>query len=315
MKHRLGWTLVVLAVAGMGRMLLPTSGATALQSADCVERDRFGSCAVEVPVPVSSETPAEPESDARPNGQPGGRPPPCTWRTVDGPGAAETLHALFPEAPSDAVLQGRDCANATPRDPGGTDFSLGVRWVPAGAAPPPAAAPPVPSDVALTLYARVEALMEAPVVATDPPAGTPALVSLPVFLQVTNWQGPLSVDDCVLGVCVALAATPSLEWWSGEPGVALVTCDGPGVRFDLGGPDPAEQAGWPGACTQTYRMRTGSDGRPGLWPGEVTVTWAVSWTSSGGTTGAFPPLSLSTSVPQVVREAQSIVSDHELGGV
>jgi hypothetical protein len=165
--------------------------------------------------------------------------------------------------------------------------------------------------VALIAYARVAALMEAPRLATNPPAGDPAIVDIPVFVEVENWQGQLSDSQCVLGVCVDLTASPSLEFHPGEPTAAPVRCDPPGSRFESSAGSAAAQAAAPGVCAYAYRQRTGVEGRPGEWPAEVTVRWSVSWTSNAGVDGSFPELTFSTSAARVVNEVQTVVADSE----
>ncbi|HLM64770.1 MAG TPA: hypothetical protein VK306_10770 [Acidimicrobiales bacterium] len=185
---------------------------------------------------------------------------------------------------------------------------LGYRLAPPDA-PARAAAPPAPEVVAATLLARVAAQMHAPEVVADPPVGTASVVSLPVFVQVTNWAGTIADSDCVLGVCVEITAVPTLTFDSGEPGTSAVECAPPGTRFDPAGPDPVVQASAAGACAHVYTMRSGAAGRPGEWPGQVIVTWDVSWAATGAAeaAGTFPPQSLSTPVPRAVNEVQTVV--------
>jgi hypothetical protein len=160
-------------------------------------------------------------------------------------------------------------------------------------------------------YARVAALMEAPRLATNPPAGAPAIVDLPVFVAVENWQGELTDSQCVLGVCVDITASPTLDFHPGESAAPVLHCDPPGTRFDAVRGDAVAQASAPGACAYPYRQRTGVGGRPGEWPGVVTVRWSVSWNSNVGASGSFPGLSFSTAAPRVVNEVQTVVVDGE----
>lgn len=303
--------IVVLVVVAAGVVSQPSPAAA--QSTGCEQHSDRGQCIVELPVPVEVATPVVAdheigESDANDTGPTVS--PPCPWVTPTGANAQEGLRELFPEAPPDAVFQVQDCADANPDNPGGTQFSFGARWLPAAAAPEPT--PPPPIAVALILYARVQAQMEAPVLATNPPAGASAVVDLPVFVEVTNWQGPITDGECVLGVCADLTAVPSLEFDPGEPQASVVACDPPGSRFDLAAGTAVAQASEPGACAYAYRERTGVAGRPGEWPGVVTVRWAVTWTSNVGdppVSGTFPDLTLSTASPRVVDEVQTVVAD------
>jgi hypothetical protein len=221
----------------------------------------------------------------------------CTWRTVTGSEAAQARQRLA-NAPTDGEVQ---VCEGGPGGGGG-----GVRVVPPGAeAPPP---PPDPAEVAADLFAEVQARMTAPEVVADPPVGTPSIITLPVFVQVTNWVDGFEVDNCVQGVCVNLTAEPTLTFDPGEPGSEPIVCDPPGTRFDPNGADPAVQAAAPGACAYAYQARTGADDRPEAWRGVVTITWNVAWTA-GDAGDTFPPYPLSTVVPREVDEVQTVVRD------
>lgn len=148
--------------------------------------------------------------------------------------------------------------------------------------------------------------MHAPQIVADPPLGTSAVITLPVFVQVTNWAGEIQEETCVLEVCVELTASPTLTFDPGEPGSSPIECDPPGTRFDPNGPDPEVQASAPGACAHAYQARTGADGRPDEWPGVVSVTWDVSW-SAADEEGTLDPQTLSTEVPRAVDEVQTVV--------
>lgn len=150
--------------------------------------------------------------------------------------------------------------------------------------------------------------MHAPEVVADPPVGVASIITLPVFVQVSNWQGPIERERCIGSVCVTLTATPTLTFDPGEPGSSPIVCDAPGTRFDPDGADPEVQAAAPGACAHAYQSRTGAEDRPDAWPGEVTVTWEVAW-SAAGADGEFGPYPLTTAVPRAVDEVQTVVRD------
>jgi len=130
-------------------------------------------------------------------------------------------------------------------------------------------------------------------------------VNTPVFVEVTNWQPQITDNECVLGVCVTMTATPSLTFDPGD-GSGSVVCDPPGSRYVPGGASLAEQA--VGACAHTYLQRTGVNGRPGAWPGSVTVTWDVNW-AGGGATGVFGPLVFTAPFDRPVEEVSAVVVD------
>ena len=155
---------------------------------------------------------------------------------------------------------------------------------------------------------QVKTTMTAPAVAADPPVDTPSLVTLPVFVEVTNWQPARTERACEGAVCVSLTATPTLLLYSGEPEAEPVVCDPPGTRFDPDGAEPEVQASAPGACAYVYMLRSGVGGRPSAWPAEVRVTWDVTW-QGGGDSGEFDPMTLATAIPRQVSEVQTVVVD------
>ena len=293
-----------------GTVLLPEAAARA-QAQECARRGIWQQCIVELPVPVESSQPSGGGHGGGGSGGGSGGPAPrpvCPWVTVPaGPQTEANLRRLFPDAPPGAVLQVRDCADANPNNPGGTQFGLGARWLPPGS--PTGLEPPSPTAVALTLYARVKALMQAPVLATSPPAGAPAVVELPVFVEVVNWQDQIVDNECVLAVCVQMTATPALDFSPGEPQAPVIRCTPPGTRFDAAVSDATVQASAPGACAYAYRQRTGVANRPTEWAGQVTVRWSVSWTSNVGASGSFPELEFIAPTPRVVNEVQTVVAD------
>ncbi len=175
-------------------------------------------------------------------------------------------------------------------------------------APGEAPTPPSAEELAADLWAEVQATMTAPTVAADPPVGTPSLVTLPVFVEVTNWQGTQTDSVCELGVCVSITATPTLLLYSGETDSSPVVCDPPGTRFDPDGAEPDVQATAPGACAYVYTRRSGVEGRPDAWPAEVRVVWEVRWTGAGQS-GEFDPMTLATAIPRQVSEVQTVVVD------
>jgi hypothetical protein len=222
----------------------------------------------------------------------------CVWVAATG-ADLEAARAANPDAPADAVH--RVCVGVGP-DGVATE---GFDWVIPGQAAPP----PDPAEVAAGMLAEAQAQMRAPQVVADPPVGTPSIITLPVFVQVTNWVDGFQVGpNCVQGVCVTLTAEPTLTFDPGEPGSEPIVCDPPGTRFDPNGPDPAVQAAAPGACAYAYQARTGADDRPEEWRGVVTVTWNVAWTA-GEAGDEFPPYPLSTVIPREVDEVQTVVRD------
>jgi hypothetical protein len=192
-------------------------------------------------------------------------------------------------------------------------FGPGVTttYFPPGEAPVPI--PPTPGEVAEGLWVQISATLQRPAVIASPEEGERALIEVPTFVAVSNWQGEVVEEACDTGVCVSLTATPELRFDPGEPGSDAIVCDPPGTIFDPAGAEPDEQAAVDGACTHTYQRRTGVAGRPSAWPGEVSIVWTALWvqTAGGGSeTGEFE-LVLSTDLPRSVREAPTVVVDDD----
>ena len=237
---------------------------------------------------------------------PGGEPT-CGWvavpaEVVPSPTSSRPYELTNGRPPEglEVVWQGW-CYDPGPDAP--QDFRGPFRWLPAGE--------PVPTltleDVAGDAYERLEGRMPEPVVVTSPPAGTDAVVDVPVFVQVTNWQAELVETGDLLGDGVTVRATPVVVFESGEPGSAPVVCDGPGRAYDPAAGDLWDQAAAPGSCTVTYRQRTGVEGRPTAWSSVVTVRWSIEWSSESGGRGVFPDVSRPLAIARGVDEVRSVV--------
>lgn len=155
---------------------------------------------------------------------------------------------------------------------------------------------------------RLEGNLPAPAVSTSPPGGVAAILGFPSFVAVDNWSATVTDSECDPNhpsFCIEVTAEPALSWWPGEPGSDPVACAGAGTVFDPAGADVDDQAA-PPACAHAYRTRTGVWGRPAAWPGVVSVTWALTYTSpSGG--GTLPDVVKSTPLPRAVDEVQTVV--------
>jgi hypothetical protein len=255
-----------------------------------------------------SEVPGQPAAPAaHPEGRSseggGDRGPRCTWRQdgVVGPAGGVDggpfLEVAGTKSPG-AELQAEVCDGV---------YTGRVRGVPAGT-PAPAPALPAPELLASIVRVRLEGSLPEPTVASTPAPGVAALVGYPSFVSVTNWTGVVTEGECdPTGLlCVTVTATPALRFSPGEPDSPVLECAGPGVPFDPAG-DPFEQAAAAEACAHPYRLRTGVDGRPGEWPGEVTVVWELAWSSTSGARGPLAPVEKSAPVPRAVNEVQTVV--------
>jgi hypothetical protein len=301
-------TAVLAALAASSLITVADASPAPAQEAECELDPVTLNCRVGAPITRPGDRPDEgsegggggnrsPSIPMLPGVGDGGTETDCTWRTVNG-SEADQYRRRLSNAPADGAVQICDGG------PGTDTEGLGIRIVPEG----PDDAPADPADVAAGLLVEARAQMHAPQVVADPPVGTPSIITLPVFVQVTNWVGAFDREGCEGSVCVTLSATPTLTFDPGEPGSTPIVCNPPGTRFDPAGPDPEVQASLPGACAYVYRNRTGAEGRPDVWPGQVTVSWDVSWTAPG-TSGDLPAQELSTPVPRRVDEVQTVVRD------
>ena len=113
---------------------------------------------------------------------------------------------------------------------------------------------------------------------TAPPLNRRALVGLPEWYWIPPGQWhPITVTVAVGAVWAKLTATPDLLTFDPGGGLGGTSCAGPGVSYSKAG------AGQ-GACRYTYL--TSSALQPGgAYQADVSVTWRVTWTGSGGVGG------------------------------
>jgi len=230
----------------------------------------------------------------------GGEGPRCYWVTLDydpsvddGPIYADYGIEPPPEG-VDVIWQTMECSDGNVID----DF----RWILA----------PTPAEIAAGVRGRIAGTLPEPVVASSPAAGVAAIVGVPVFVEVTNWTGVVTAQECA-GFCVTVRAAPSLTFNPGETGgTSMVGCEGSGTAYVPGAAPVEEQAMAAGACSHTYSLRSGVNGRPAAWPGSVTVTWTITWTASTGASGTLSPVTRSTALPRAVEEVQTVVRGGEL---
>lgn len=296
--------LAALATLGMLAGVLPSVGVAGSAAAD-----PSGTCPIkdfcvedEVEVPGRQATPVvNGDSDERASGGGG---PVCTWEQsgVAGPagqGDGGPFLEVVGTASPGAEFYAEVCDGA---------YTGRVTWVPAD---DPAAATPVPApeQLASVIRVRLEGRLAAPTVAATPEPGVAAFVGYPSFVSVTNWTGVVRDRECdpTGALCVTVTATPSLRWSPGEPDAPMVECAGSGTPFDPAGPHPDVQAAAAGACAYPYRLRTGVDGRPDVWPGVVSVVWDLVWSSTSGAAGSLPAVEKSAPVPRAVDEVQTVV--------
>ena len=275
----------IAAVAMVGAMAVAPASVAAAEPGACVEYSPLGYC-LEWDVP----TPGGP-------GGGGGRPPAdgvtCYWVTIPDISGDESIWVDFglvrPPEGVTVVWQERQCSDGSAR--------FEFRWV----------IPTTPANLAALARGRLARELPTPTVWSSPPVGTASIVGVPVFVEVTNWTGPISEEECAGGMCVTVSAIPALSFAAGEQGSAPVACAGSGTRYLPAGPPAGQQAAAVGACAYTYRLRTGVGSRPAAWVGAVSVRWTISWSSSSGASGALPAVTRSSSLLRAVQEVQTVV--------
>lgn len=265
--------------------------AEAVQGCDQVDRVNH-QCTQKLTVPGSTT----PDRGGTP-GDEGGSDGPftgCLWEPVD---RTQYLLELRPDDVSDEAVY-MMCVPYTDGNRGLCPCEMA--WIEPGEAPQV-----TPEEVARSI--DISVLLRSPAVATNPPQGRPAIVGNPVFVSVTNWQGPVSQDGCIGTVCVVVQAEPTLTFDPGD-GSDVVLCADGGTSFDPGGDEPAAQAAAPGACAHVYELHSGGDGRPAAWPASVTITWEVTWVGAGQS-GVFDPVVQTTPFTVDVDEVHGVVTD------
>jgi hypothetical protein len=140
---------------------------------------------------------------------------------------------------------------------------------------------------------------------TAPPRGDRGLVGLPewVWLPRGSWH-PVTAQVSVGPVWARVTAKPvsiSISPGGGQPGVS---CPGPGTAYDPRLPASAQHTD----CSVTY-LRSSLQQPRNQYQTSVTVTWAASWTGSGGAGGPInPPLTQTTTFGIRVAEGQALVT-------
>jgi len=229
----------------------------------------------------------------------------CGWVTIPAeriPGENESRPAIFTNgrAPDGLAVTWQGWCY---QESVGGAFRGPYRWLPATDPVPT----PTIEDIAQDAYDRLLGRLPEPSVSTSPPVGEDAILDVPVFVTVTNWQTSLVEAGTLLGDTVTVTATPQLMLDPAEPGSSATACAGPGRTYDPAGGDLWAQAAAPDACAYAYQRRTDVDGRPDAWPSTVTVRWTIAWAATSGESGAFPVVEQSVAVPRGVSEVQAVL--------
>jgi hypothetical protein len=172
-------------------------------------------------------------------------------------------------------------------------------WFEPGEGPPQ---PLTAAEVLAPLWAEVQGRLEVPEIELDPPAAERSIIHLPTFVAITNPQPATRYIATVGPITVWIDVWPNVALHPGEPGADPVPCDEDGSAY--AGGDPRAEA--EGACAHVYEHQSTGAG----WPGNVTITWQVTWDSSvpaqQGTLAAAPS---TNGFERIVDEVQSVVDD------
>jgi len=183
--------------------------------------------------------------------------------------------------------------------PAGCAITVQTLTCPIGFGGPPGGAP----DPAALAQLAVRLLrLPDPVIEANPAPAALQLTWVPTWLWITPavWQAQ-SATARVPGMAVTATATPvSASWRMGDG--RTVTCYGPGTPYSSG----ANPAAPSPDCGYTYTRS--SAGLPGsAYKVTVTITWAITWTASGGPARALPqPLFTTAMAPMRVAESQAV---------
>lgn len=273
------------AVLVVALLLVPVASRAGAGPGECAVRDPQGYCIEwDVPTPGGPGTP----------GGSGGGQVDCYWVTIDedlseDPTIWVDFGLEYPPEGVEIVWQSWECSD------GSTTFDF--RWT----------IPATPANLATLARGRIVGQLPQPTVESSPPVGTASIIGVPVFVAVANWTDVVTESECAGGLCVTVTATPQLRFEPGESGSGSVACSGSGSRYTAGGGSLEAQASAPGACAYAYRLRTGANDRPGAWPGQVSVTWTLTWSATSGASGSLPSVTRSTAVPRAVSEVQTVV--------
>lgn len=135
---------------------------------------------------------------------------------------------------------------------------------------------------------------------TAPPRGKDGLVGLPEWFWVprASWHR-ISVTVAAGPVWATATAIPAQITFYPGGGLVSATCTGPGRAYDRKLTASAQHSN----CSYTYGQP--SAGQPGnAYQAQLTVTWTISWTGSGGAGGLITN-AYHTTTPFPVRVAQA----------
>jgi hypothetical protein len=179
-------------------------------------------------------------------------------------------------------------------------------FVPDGSAP---AAALQTSPATLAQRAVNQLRLPAPTAGLNP---TPrALVNLAEWFWVPRsaWT-TLSQRTQAGAVWAVVVARPTSTTWDPGDGSAPFTCAGAGTPYVKDESAASQHSD----CTYTYRRSSANEPQSGPNPNDrfftvtVTTTWSVSWTGAGGTGGALPQMTRTSTFRLAVAERDAVVT-------
>jgi hypothetical protein len=165
------------------------------------------------------------------------------------------------------------------------------------------------SPGALAQRAVNQLQLPSPSVGLDPRGR--ALVNLPEWFWIppAQWR-PLTQRTRAGAVWALVTARPVSTSWDPGDGSQPFSCDGPGTPYDASR-SAAQQTS---DCSYSYQRSSAAQPQSGPDPNDrfftvtVTTTWSVSWVGAGGTGGALPAMTRSTSFDLAVAQRESVVT-------
>lgn len=179
-------------------------------------------------------------------------------------------------------------------------------WIPNGSPQLPSQGPS-----AATLAARAVNQMQLPAPGVHVNPEGRALVGLAEWFWVDGSAWRTLIQRTQAGpVWARVVATPVSTTWDPGDGAQSFSCAGPGTAYDKSEPAGTQHTD----CSYTYRRSSADQSQTGPDPNDrfftvtVTTTWSVTWTGAGGTGGALPAMTRSSSFPLAVAERDAVVT-------
>ncbi len=188
-----------------------------------------------------------------------------------------------------------------------TIYNGALSWFPSGS--PTVAGTPAVSPNALAQQATDSLTLPSPVVDLNPSAFSVVNLSSWLWIDPEIWHS-FRATASAGNVTATAVAVPSTVLWTMGDGHSVL-CGGPGTPYQPGVPQEAQTTD----CSYTYpRSSAGQpsasgdgDSNNGAFRVTATITWTVSWLTTGvAGGGSLPPLHTSSTVPVRVEQVESV---------